>query len=463
MALFNGSAKNSSLAHIPGEDGLPLVGNTLAVLKDPKKVSDHLYGTYGPIYRSNVFFRQTVSLLGPEANEFVLMDRDRNFSSKQGWDPMLDQLFPNGLMLRDFDNHKAHRRIMQVAFKQPAMKSYVSHLNIGIRHGLKLWEDEGDFHFYPAIKELTLNTAASVFLGMPLGPEANQVNEAFMDSVLASVAVIRFPLPFTKFRRGVKGREFLVNFFREQLPKRRGSDAQDMFTLLCNATDDEGNGYSDDDIIDHMDFLMMAAHDTLTSSLSTLIYHLALNQEWQDTLRKECQSVANELGLGPDDDLPYDSLDSLEMCQWAFKEALRLNPPVPSIPRQTTKEVEFGGVTIPANTTISVSPGFTHKMEEIWTNPESFEPDRFSDQRAEDRKHKYAWVPFGGGAHMCIGLHFAYMQMKVFMYHLLTKYEFSVEDGYQADFQIMPIPKPKDGLPINIRPIGATSPLEEVA
>jgi cytochrome P450 len=151
------------------------------------------------------------------------------------------------------------------------------------------------------------------------------------------------------------------------------------------------------------------------------------------------------------------------MIEWAFKEALRLNPPVPSIPRRTTREVEFNGVTIPAYTSINVSPGFTHKMEEIWTNPDNFEPDRFSDQRGEDKKHKYAWIPFGGGAHMCIGLHFAYMQMKVFMYHLLTKYEFTVDDGYQADFQIMPIPKPKDGLPINIRPLGKTSPIEEAA
>jgi len=454
------TAKNATnLDHIPGEFGLPVFGKTLEVLKDPRRLALHMYETYGPVYRSSIFFRETVSMVGPEANEFVLMDRDRNFSSKHGWDPLLDKLFPNGLMLRDFDNHKAHRRIMQVAFKQSAMKTYVSHLNRGIVSSLKKWESEDDLHFYPAIKDLTLNTAASVFLGMPLGPEADKLNTAFMDSVLAAVAVVRYPIPGTKFYRGVKGRKFIVDYLREQLPLRRGSDAQDMFTVLCNATDEDGNGYSDDDIIDHMDFLMMAAHDTLTSSFTTLIYNLALNQEWQQTLRRECQN----LKLGPDADLPYESLDDLEMIEWAFKEALRLNPPVPSIPRRTTRDVEFNGISIPANTPVNVSPGFTHRMEEIWTNPDNFEPDRFSEQRGEDKNHKYAWIPFGGGAHMCIGLHFAYMQMKVFMYHLLTKYEFTVDDGYQADFQIMPIPKPKDGLPINIRPLRATSPKEEAA
>ncbi|TDI57784.1 MAG: cytochrome P450 [Alphaproteobacteria bacterium] len=449
----------TNLDHIPGEYGLPILGKTLELLKDPKKVSDYMYKTYGPIYRSSAFFQKSVSLIGPEANEFVLMDRERNFSSKHGWSPFLDKLFPNGLMLRDFDNHKAHRRIMQVAFKTSAMKTYVSHLNSGILDSLKKWESIDDLHFYPAIKDLTLNTAASVFFGVPLGPEADKLNKAFMDSVQAAVAVIRYPLPGTKFRRGIKGREFIVNYLRDQLPQRRGSDAKDMFTVLCNATDEDGNGYTDDDIIDHMNFLMMAAHDTLTSSFTTLIYHLALNPEWQQTLRRECQN----LGLGPQDDLPYEKLDDLEMIEWAFKEALRLNPPVPSIPRRTTREVVFKGVTIPANTPINISPGFTQKMEEIWTNPENFEPDRFSEQRGEDKKHRFAWIPFGGGAHMCIGLHFAYMQMKVFMYHLLTKYEFTVEDGYEAEFQIMPIPKPKDGLPISIRPLGETSPIEETA
>ncbi len=451
MALFQTHTENRTIGNIPGESGAPVVGLTLELLRDPQKVSDRLVSKYGHVYWTSAFGRKTVTLLGPDANEFVLMDRGKNFSSKGGWDPLLDKLFPNGLMLRDFDDHKAHRRIMQVAFKQPAMMSYVARLNEGINKGLHNWEEKGDFRFYPAIKELTLNTAASVFLGMQLGPEADRLNTAFYDSVQAAVSVVRAPIPGTKMWKGVRGRKWIENYFREQIPLRRGSDGDDMFTLLCNAVDDDGNRYSDDDIVDHMDFLMMAAHDTLTSSITTMIYKLCEFPEWQEEARKECRS----LGLGPDE-LPYESLAELQIVEWCFKEALRMNPPVPSIPRRTVREVEFDGYKIPANTPVNVSPGFTHRMSDIWTNPDNFEPDRFSAQRAEDRQHKFAWVPFGGGAHMCIGLHFAYMQMKVFMYQLLMKYEFKLDDGYVADFQIMPIPKPKDGLPIHLRPLKET-------
>jgi cytochrome P450 len=441
-------ARTYSLNGIPGEPGWPVLGKSLEVLRNPAKVSREMVGKYGHIYWSNAFGRTNVTMLGPEANEYVLMDRDRNFSSKGGWDPLLGLLFPNGLMMRDFEDHRAHRRIMQVAFKQPAMQNYVSKLNEGIHQGLERWREKGDFRFYQAIKQLTLNTAASVFLGMPLGKEADQVNQAFFDSVQAAVAVIRTPIPGTKMWRGVQGRKYLERFFREQIPLRRGTQGTDMFTLLCNAVDDDGNSYTDSDIVDHMDFLMMAAHDTLTSSITTLIYELCRHPEWQDAARRECAA----LNL-PADSVPYEHLADLQIIEWCFKEALRMNPPVPSIPRMALREFQFGGYTIPAGTTVNISPGYTHKMPELWENPQNFEPDRFSEQRAEDRKHKFAWVPFGGGAHMCIGLHFAYMQTKVFMYQLLLNYRFHLDDGYEADFQIMPIPKPKDGLPIHLRPL----------
>ncbi|MEN3951404.1 cytochrome P450 [Iodidimonas sp. SYSU 1G8] len=441
-------SRTSYLNGIPGEAGLPLVGKSLELLRDPARVSKEMVSKYGKVYWSNAFGRTNVTLLGPEANEFVLMDRDRNFSSKGGWDPILARLFPNGLMLRDFEDHRAHRRIMQVAFKQPAMVNYVEKLNEGIHQGLSRWKAQGDFKFYNAIKQLTLNTAASVFLGMPLGPEADRLNQAFFDSVQASVSVIRRPIPGTRMWRGVQGRKFLEQYFRGQIPLRRGGQGSDMFTLLCNAVDEDGNSYTDDDIVDHMDFLMMAAHDTLTSSITTLIYQLCRHPDWQDAARRECAA----LQLAPDA-LPYEHLADLQIIEWCFKEALRMNPPVPSIPRRAVRDVQFGGYTIPAGTTVNISPGYTHKMPELWSNPHSFEPDRFSEQRAEDRKHKFAWVPFGGGAHMCIGLHFAYMQTKVFMYQLLLNYRFHLDDGYEADFQIMPIPKPKDGLPIHLRPL----------
>ena len=90
------------LAHLPGEDGWPIVGNTFAALKDPVHHVEAMYRKHGAVYRDHLFGVRSVAMLGPEANELVLFDRDKNFSSSKGWGFLLDQLFPRGLMLMDF-------------------------------------------------------------------------------------------------------------------------------------------------------------------------------------------------------------------------------------------------------------------------------------------------------------------------------------------------------------------------
>src|SRR4051812_50180385 len=106
-----------SLAHIPGDDGLPILGNSLRLLADPVKFGHEMFERFGPVYRNRALGSASVTLLGPDANELVLFDRDRLFSSEQGWGPLLNLLFPRGLMLMDFDKHRADRKALSVAFK----------------------------------------------------------------------------------------------------------------------------------------------------------------------------------------------------------------------------------------------------------------------------------------------------------------------------------------------------------
>ena len=102
-----------------------------------------------------------------------------------------------------------------------------------------------------------------------------------------------------------------------------------------------------------------------------------------------------------------------------MKEALRRYPPLPTMPRYATRAFDFMGYTIPAGTHVGITPIHTHHMEEIWSQPFRFDPERFAPGREEHKRHPFAWVPFGGGAHMCLGQHFAYMQVKALMAQLL--------------------------------------------
>jgi cytochrome P450 len=438
-----------ALAHIPGTDGWPLFGNTLQLLADPKGTVERFASKYGPVYRTRAFGRRSISLLGPEANEFVLFDQAKQFSSTHGWESVLGLLFPRGLMLLDFDEHRLHRKALSVAFKASPMKSYLEGLNRGIASGIGGWvKTSPDLRFYPAIKKLTLDLAAVSFLGAEIGSDLEAVKRAFVDMIAAAVSVVRRPFPGTQMNRGVKGRQFMIEYFGHQIAARRDGDGEDIFTQLCKTTTDEGALLSPQEIVDHMSFLMMAAHDTLTSSFSSFVYFLTVNPDWQKKLREEAQ----KLGLVRGRPLPYDRLDDLPLTEMAFKESLRLIPPVPSIPRCAVRDTEFGGFRIPKGARVNVNPLYTHHMPGVWPEPETFNPLRFTDEATRVR-HKYAFVPYGGGAHMCIGLHFAYMQAKCFAYHLLTTLDVSAAPNYHPDWKLWPIPQPRDGLQLKLTPL----------
>jgi cytochrome P450 len=442
---------DAALDAIPGEDGWPIVGTTLRQLADPDGFARAMIAKHGPVYRTRSFGQRGVDLIGPDANELVLFDRDRLFSNEQGWGPILNLLFPRGLMLMDHEAHRIDRRALSVAFKPEPMKAYADLLNRDIASGTAAWgagAERFGLRLYDAIKALTLQTAAASFLGLPLGPEADRLGRAFTAMVQASVAPIRRPLRFTAMGRGVAGRRMLVDWFTRLLAERRARPGQDMFSQFAQATRDDGSLLPADVVVDHMIFLLMAAHDTITSSFTTLIWQLAQNREWQDRLRTEALAVAGGAGRP----IAHADLVRMELTDLAFKEALRIMPPVPALPRRALRDFTFRGQRIPAGTTVGINPAFVHTDPALWPDPDRFDPLRFTPDKVAAR-HKYAWVPFGGGAHMCLGLHFATMQTRLLAHHVLTRYDIAAAPGYAPRWQAWPIPRPRDGLRLELRRI----------
>ncbi len=200
---------------------------------------------------------------------------------------------------------------------------------------------------------------------------------------------------------------------------------------------------SDEDVLDHMIFLMMAAHDTTTSTLTSLSWELARHPEWQERIREE------SLALG-DSRPDFDALDGLESLTLAMREVLRRYPPLPVIPRTAQREFAWEGYRIPEGAMVVVSPIHSHYMTEWWDEPQRFDPERFSPARAEHQRHTHSWIPFGGGTHMCVGRRFAEAQVRLVMHQLVQRYRWSVPDGYEMPVQQAPISKPVDGLPIDL-------------
>jgi cytochrome P450 len=424
-----------------------VLGQIMAMRKD---LVGHLMGLekiHGPIWKIAIGRGGMISLLGPDALEFVWKNRDGAFSSARGWEPYIGKVFPGAIMAMDGDEHRYQRRIMQVAFRKSALRTYLEQMSPAIDVGIEAWmpsTNSAARQMFPLLKQLTLDLAASVFMGVELGRSAKDLNRAFVATVAASLAIIRVPIPGLTMWRGIRGRELLVRRFRALLPEKRRAHTSDFFSEFCHAQSEQGERFTDQEIIDHMIFLMMAAHDTTTSTLTTMMYLLARHPEWQERLRAKATALGKP-------QLGHDDLDQLEELSWVMREALRLTPPLTSMPRMCIKDTVFQGYEIPAGMLVGVYPIHAHYMPSLWTDPTRFDPERFGPDRQEDKRHAFAWVPFGGGAHMCIGQHFATLQVKAIMHQLLLRYRWSVAPGYVMPYQLVPIAKPKDGLQVTLQ------------
>ncbi|WP_292035632.1 MULTISPECIES: cytochrome P450 [unclassified Brevundimonas] len=409
-------------------------------LSDPLGTMRSIHEHHGGVAQMNLFGMKAVVLLGPLANELVLLNRDNAFSSEIGWTPVIGSTFPNGLISLDGNHHREDRRMIGAAFKPEPMQVYLKAMGERFSNEIRAWPEQ--LTFYPAIKQLTLASAARDLLGLSLGAEVDAVSRAFVSMLGASAALVRHPLPGNALWRGIKARGRLKRFLLDEIPRRRVNPGRDIFSTVCNATDDEGRAMADEAIVDHMNLLLMAAHDTTTSALTSIVYLLGRHPEWQAYVRDELLAWRDQGDL-------YAGLRDLKVTEMVLHEALRLYPPVASLPRGLVKDVEFGGCTLPTGSAVGIHILHTHYMPELWPEPTRFDPLRFSPEHVRTR-HKYAWIPFGGGAHMCLGLHFASMQVKLFLSDLLRERTIVVSADYEMDMQWIPISKPRDGLPISL-------------
>jgi cytochrome P450 len=431
------------LRTIESASGLPLVGHTLRSRRDPVGFSHSMYRRYGPLAPVNLLGLKMVSAYGAEAVGAVLQNRDRAFANGPAWRFFIGPFFHRGIMLLDFDEHLHHRRILQQAFTTERLAGYLARMNPMVASAVEDWQPGPRFRWYPAIKQLTLGVATRTFMGASLGPETDRINRAFIDCVRGGSTLIRFPVPGLRWSRGLKSRRVLEDFLRARLPARRAEGGDDLFSALCQARSEDGDRFTDEDVVNHMIFLLMAAHDTSTITMTTMAYYLARHPEWQERCRQESAALGEDT---PD----LADLDRLRRLDLVMKESLRLVPPVPGLPRKAVKDTELMGYLVPKGTVVVAGILATHHLPELWPDPERFDPERFAEHRREDRVHRHAWEPFGGGVHKCIGMHFAGMQVKSVMHQLLLRYRWSVDPDYRMPVDWTALPVPRDGLPVRL-------------
>jgi cytochrome P450 len=390
-----------------------------------------------------LFGNKVVLFLTPAGAQAVAMNLDKALANGPAWGTFIGLGFRRGILLLDFDEHRLHRSVMQSAFSSPNLKGYLQEMQPMLAERV-VNLPAGQVRLGHTFKAISLSMAMEVFVGVKLPQaETDRIIKAFMDCLASVGAFVRYPIPGGQWARAIAARKELEEFFFRLIPQKRATETPDLFSVLCHARSEHGEMFSDEDVVNHMIFVLFAAHDTSTVTLTTMAYYLARFPQWQERARARALSLPAELA--------YEHLGEMTELEWVMKEALRLNPPVPWLARQAVKDTEVNGYYIPAGTMVMAPTTAIHSNPRVWHDPYRFDPERFSPERAEDKCHRFAWMPFGGGVHKCIGLYFAQMEIKTILHHLLRNFEWSVPEDYRWTLEPRSLGDPVDGLPAQLR------------
>jgi retinoid hydroxylase len=436
-----------SAEEMPGSFGNSAKGETEALFAGEEMFYRDRFRRYGSVFKSRIFGKKFAFLIGAEANKLVLMDKVDHLSAEQGW-IFLKPIFGTGLLLQDGKRHKATRRLVHPALHGEALSNYFATIEAIATEFLQEKTTQGTVSAIEAFTEFSLTVALRLILGTETTSEFYEALQYFLTMLVGRRARLHLDLPFTLYGRSQSARRKLKTFLQKKIAARqiKGDlkESQDFLGLFLASVTENGDYLSDTEIIDQLLMVLFAGHENPAVLISWLLLELNANPEWQERLSNEQQEVIGNESLN------LSHLKQFTNLGYALKEVERLYPPVQNISRGVVKDIEYDGYRIPAGWMVDVSPMLTHRLPEIYPNPDCFDPDRFAPPREEDKKHPFSLVGFGAGSHVCLGYQFAQMEMKIFMSLLLRNYDWQITPAKSALAPIYEPSKIQDDLKVKI-------------
>jgi retinoid hydroxylase len=430
--------KLKSIDMMPGSFGLPLIGQTINLIAQRELFYWQQYQEYGKIFKiSAIGFGKCACLIGPEANQLVLKDAADKLSSRLGNKSLEPIVSKDLVLLKDGAEHRASRKLILPIFHHQAIASYFDTIQEVVTETVASWGNLGTINLETEMRKLTLAIAVRTFLGSEKTEEIDRVSQWYVTLVNSQIGMVKWDSPLTFYGRGQAARRKIADYIRQIIKDRIElgdlERSKDVIGFLMSIVDEDGNKFTETQIINQAIGFLFAAHETTSSLMSWLMFELGNRPEWRQKLREEQQQVAGN------EPLKLQHLRQIPHLSNVLKEGERLYPSSDVLGRAVVEDIEYAGYTIPAGWYILISPILTHRMPEIYRDPESFDPDRFAPPREEDKKYPYSLIGFGGGVHTCIGMEFANMEMKIILSTLLQNYDWIVTP---TTAEISPVRKP---------------------
>ncbi|USK33163.1 cytochrome P450 [Bacillus sp. F19] len=422
--------------------------NMLRFYRNPFTYSRWLHDTYGNIVALGQGKKPSyVFAFGPEFNQQILTDPDLFQISSSllnvPEESLLGKMFYNNLILMTGEKHKKHRRLMQPAFHRQQIVSYCNDM-ISLTHRLgDDWEKKPQIELNQEMKKLTQRIAVKTLFGFYNEEELDKMGEYIhkMTKSLLWVTLAPVNIPGTPYHQALRSAEQLDKHVRDMIEKKRSeANATDVLASLIQARDEDGSGLSNDELVGHTFTLYVAGHETTANALTWSIFLLSQHPEILSNLLEELDGTLK--GSEPS----LENLSSLSLLEGVIKESLRLLPPAGIGVRITSQSCELGGFTIPKGTNVFFNQMITHRLPELYDEPDRFKPERWSSIK----RSPYEYLPFSAGQHMCIGWNFATQEMKVVLAVLLQRFRFAMIPNSKITPNMMM--RPIHGIPMHVVP-----------
>jgi cytochrome P450 len=224
--------------------------------------------------------------------------------------------------------------------------------------------------------------------------------------------------------------------------RRNPSDSADLLSMLMTARDeDTGETMTDEQLRVEVTTFLLAGQETTSLALTWIWYLLSQHRAAQRRLEDEVDAALD--GRPPE----YNDLVNLPYARMVIDEAMRLYPPAWGFSRQAIGEDQIGGFHLPSGFLVFVVPYVLHRLPAFWTNPEAFDPERFTPERSADRP-KFVYLPFGAGPRQCIGNQFALIEAHLVVATLAQRYRLHLVAGHRVDPWPLITLRPRFGMPM---------------
>ena len=403
-----------------------------------------------PYLRRRVFGLNVHVPFDPEAVQRVMLDNAANYVKPRLVKKLLSRVIGSGLLSSDGDLWRDQRRIVAANFTPPAVDALVPAFADAARHEAALWT-EGTAEMADAATATTMRVIANtLFAG-----DSRLITQQAMDHITAALeafstarlqALLGIPfIPWSpKALAGRRGQIFLRSTLASVVEERLPSGGPDDFlgrlirALRERFPPDEAAALA----VDNAATFYLAGHETTANAVTWTLFVLSEQPELQEEAAAEARAA---LSKGEGGDLP----DRLPLLRRILEETLRLYPPVPRFDREAVADDRIGEHEVKAGDIVSIWPWLLHRHQSLWEDPDRFDPDRWREE-ARGGRHRFQYIPFGGGPRVCVGARFATVEALTVLACWLSEWRFAPQPGREVMPSGMVTLRPRGGLPLQL-------------